>query len=144
MRLCSTHCAGSVKHPSQGNLCFWIWQLQIVFILVFFLCLPKRWWKFACTRLLSYFFNSAYRFVTCIFCRSHQAGPEVAWWRRSDLPRLLQSKNWPLGCKAWRHRPTFVCLWSGYVAVCNKIQYVKGLNPGIISKVGWVWSSWWT
>ena len=90
------------------------------------------------------FFNSAYRFVTSIFYRSHQAGPEVAWWRRFDLPRLLQSKNWPVGCKAWRHRPTFVCLWSGYVAVCNKIQNLKGLNPGVISKVGWVRSSGWT
>lgn len=108
MSLCSTHCVASVKHPSQEKLCHCIWQIQIVFNLVFFgACLSHE--------VANLFFNSAYRFVTCIFCHSHQAGPEVAWWRRSDLPRLLQSKNWPLGCKAWRHRPTFVCLWSGYV-----------------------------
>ena len=30
------------------------------------------------------------------------------------------------------------------VIIINIIIIVKGLNPGVISKVGWVWSSGWT
>ena len=30
------------------------------------------------------------------------------------------------------------------MAINYKSNFVKGLNPGVISKVGWVWSSGWT
>ena len=28
--------------------------------------------------------------------------------------------------------------------ICDLLNFVNGLNPGVISKVGWVWSSGWT
>ena len=37
------------------------------------------------------------------------------------------------------HKPWWYCIWYVYISTTYYYMTVKGLNPGVISKVGWVW-----
>ena len=67
------------------------------------------------------------------------------------LPGSFTKLSWPETKELLVSRRTFRMLSiSGSNLICTeKILFltdhnVKGLNPGVISKVGWVWSSGWT
>ena len=71
MSLCSTLCSFSEASFTRKTLPLDLTNTDRFQFGFFGACLSHE--------VANLFFSSAYRFVTCIFCHSHQAGPEVAW-----------------------------------------------------------------